>query len=127
MARKNGKTIFDLYIPESPVGTEFRRLLHNVTRTTEGEPRRSFMVTSAMLAEGKSTVASYLAITAAAYKHRKTVLVDCDLRRPSIHRLFDLPRQPGLTDVITGEISAEEAFQDRRSHEVLGFVPTNHS
>jgi capsular exopolysaccharide synthesis family protein len=114
MAKKNGKTIFDLYNPESPVGTEFRRLLHNVTRTTEGEPRRSFMVTSAMLAEGKSTVSSFLAITAATYKHRSTILVDCDLRRPSIHRLFDVPRQPGLTDVISGQVSAEDAFQETR-------------
>ncbi|MFH2056109.1 MAG: CpsD/CapB family tyrosine-protein kinase, partial [bacterium] len=70
-----------------------------------------FMVTSAMLSEGKSTVSAYLAITSAAYKQRNTVLVDCDLRRPSVHRLFGLDRKPGLTDIITGKVTAEETFQ----------------
>lgn len=114
MANKKEQTIFDLYNPESPVGTEFRRLLHNVTRTESGEPRRSFMVTSAMLSEGKSTVSSYLAITAASYKRRSTVLVDCDLRRPQVHRLFGIERKPGLTDIVAGDVKAEETFNRTR-------------
>lgn len=111
MSPKPRKQIYDLYDPESPVGTEFRRLLHNITRAKKGKERKSFLTTSAMLSEGKSTVSSYLALTAAAYKSRKTVLVDCDLRRPSIHRHFGLPLEGGVTDVIDGKLSAEEAFK----------------
>jgi capsular exopolysaccharide synthesis family protein len=111
MSPKPRKLIFDLYDPESPVGTEFRRLLHNITRATKGKERKSFLTTSAMLSEGKSTVSAYLALTSAAYKSHKTVLVDCDLRRPSIHRLFGLPLEGGVTDVIDGKLSAEEAFK----------------
>lgn len=114
MAKKSKETIFDLYNPESPVGTEFRRLLHNVTRAESGDPRRSFLVTSAMLSEGKSTVSSYLAITAAAYKQRSTVIVDADLRRPAIHGLFGIDRKPGLTDIVTGKVKAEETFNRTR-------------
>lgn len=111
MSPKKRKLIFDLYDPESPVGTEFRRLLHNITRPLDGKERKSFLTTSAMLSEGKSTVSAYLAITAAAYKNRKTVLVDCDLRRPTLHKLFGLPLEGGVTDVIDGAITAEEAFK----------------
>ncbi len=114
MSPKPRKLIFDFYDPESPVGTEFRRLLHNITRGTKGKERKSFLTTSAMLSEGKSTVSSYLALTAAAYKSRKTVLVDCDLRRPSIHRHFGLPLEGGVTDVIDGKLSAEDAFKATR-------------
>ncbi len=111
MARKSRKTIFDYYHPESPVGTEFRRLLHNITRPVDGEERHSFLITSATLAEGKSTVSSYLAITAAAYKKRKTILVDCDLRRPTLHKLFDLSIEKGMTDIIGGDVTVEEALE----------------
>lgn len=114
MTPKSRKLIFDNYNPESPVGTEFRRLLHNITRPSEDKERRSFLTTSAMLSEGKSTVTSYLALTAAAYKNRKTVLVDCDLRRPSIHKHFGLPLEGGVTDVIDGKLTAEEAFKGTR-------------
>lgn len=111
MTKETRRPVLDYYHPESVVATEFRRLLHNVTRPVNGVERKSFLVTSAMLAEGKSTVASYLAITAAAYKKRKTVLVDCDLRRPTIHKLFSLPVENGVTDLIDGSIKVEDAFR----------------
>ena len=111
MAKETRRPVLDYYHPESVVATEFRRLLHNITRPANGVERKSFLVTSAMLAEGKSTVAAYLAITAAAYKKRKTVLVDCDLRRPTIHKLFSLPIENGVTDLIDGSIKVEDAFR----------------
>ncbi|MBI3462709.1 MAG: AAA family ATPase [Planctomycetes bacterium] len=57
------------------------------------------MITSAMSGEGKTTVASHLAMSLAR-AGRKTLLVDCDLRRPSVHQLFELPLQPGLSEVL---------------------------
>ncbi len=111
MAKETRKPIFDYYHPESVVATEFRRLLHNITRPTNGVEHKSFLITSAMLSEGKSTVAGYLAITAAAYKKRKTILIDCDLRRPTIHKLFNLPVENGVTDLIDGTIKVEDAFK----------------
>ena len=100
MVKETRKPIFDYYHPESVVATEFRRLLHNITRSIDGIERKSFLVTSAMLSEGKSTVAAYLAITAAAYKKRKTVLIDCDLRRPTQHIHMGVPRDPGISNYI---------------------------
>jgi len=112
MAKKNKRaSIFKQYHAESPVGTEFRRLLHNVTRPVEGNERKSFLITSAMLSEGKSTISSHLAITAASFKKKRTVLIDCDLRRPVIHQMFDLPLEGGVTEIIEGSVKPEEAFK----------------
>jgi capsular exopolysaccharide synthesis family protein len=111
VAKETRRPIFDYYRPESVVATEFRRLLHNITRPIDGIERKSFLVTSSMLSEGKSTVAAYLAITAAVYKKRKTILVDCDLRRPMVHKLFNLPVENGITDLIDGSIKVEDAFK----------------
>lgn len=111
MKDERRRTIFEYYHPESVVGTEFRRLLHNITRPVKGVSKRSFLITSAMLSEGKSTVSSFLSITAASYKKRKTILIDADLRRPTIHKIFNLPLEHGITDLIDNKISAEEAFK----------------
>lgn len=62
----------------------------------------SILVTSAGPGEGKTTAASYLAISHAEQGH-KTLLVDGDLRRPSVHRKFGLKSETGFSNVLTGE------------------------
>jgi succinoglycan biosynthesis transport protein ExoP len=66
---------------------------------SQGAPQ-TFMVTSANPNEGKTTLASNLA-TAMASPDRKCLIIDCDLRRPSLHKLFSLPLKPGLTNYLT--------------------------
>jgi polysaccharide biosynthesis transport protein len=62
---------------------------------------RVVMVTSAMPGEGKSSLSSHLAVSLARAGFR-TVLVDTDLRNPTVHRIFALPRGPGLSDILNG-------------------------
>jgi capsular exopolysaccharide synthesis family protein len=57
------------------------------------------MVTSAVGGEGKTTLATQLALSLARAGH-KTLLVDCDIRRPQLHHLFELPQEPGLVDLL---------------------------
>ncbi len=76
-------------------------------RGTKSGTHRAVMVSSATAGEGKSTLASHLA-TSLAGAGRRTILVDFDLRRPALHRVFDLPLQPGLNDVLR-ETSALDA------------------
>ena len=71
---------------------------------------KAFMVTSSMLSEGKSTITSLLAITAAK-KGIKTIIVDSDLRRPVIHKLFKLERQLGLHEVLAEETAAKSVIK----------------
>lgn len=70
---------------------------------------RSLMITSTAPMEGKSTVAATLA-TAHAQHGRKTLLIDCDQRRPSVHRSFDCANTTGLSDVLTGRALWRDAL-----------------
>jgi capsular exopolysaccharide synthesis family protein len=63
---------------------------------------RTLMITSASPSEGKSTIATNLAIAHAQQGHR-TLLIDGDLRRPSVHRRLDLPSTAGLSDLLTDQ------------------------
>lgn len=110
MARK-GTSIIDLFNSELPFVAEFRRLLQKVRNTEAGSELKALLFTSAMLSEGKSTVCSLLALTASKHKRMKTLLVDCDLRRPAIHEFFAIDRAPGLTGILTGGLSVKECIR----------------
>lgn len=98
--RRENISIIDFYDMESPESTEFRRVLHNINGSSAGGDKRIVMITSAILSEGKSVISSFLAITAATFKNRKTLLIDFDLRRPMAHKLFSLPLEDGIADVL---------------------------
>jgi polysaccharide biosynthesis transport protein len=81
------------------------RTLRNSILLTDFDRRlRSVLLTSASPSEGKSTVAAHLAATHAS-QHKRTLLIDGDLRRPSVHRLFQVPNTMGLSNVLMKEIS----------------------
>jgi polysaccharide biosynthesis transport protein len=81
------------------------RTLRNSILLTDFDRRlRSVLLTSASPSEGKSTVAAHLAATHAS-QHKRTLLIDGDLRRPSVHRLFQVPNTMGLSNVLMKELS----------------------
>jgi len=84
-----------------------RTLLLHAARS---ETLQVIMVTSASGGEGKTSVASHLAASLAR-AWRKTLLVDGDLRNPASHKLFDLPLEPGLSEVLRGEVSLADAIR----------------
>ena len=92
-------SITEYFSQESPVATEYRRLFQNLKKADDQAELKSILVTSAITGEGKSTISALLAITAAR-KGNRTLLIDADIRRPSIHGLFQLERYHGLVDVI---------------------------
>lgn len=75
-------------------------------RDCRAEGLRAVMITSAAKGEGKSSLASHLAISVAR-TGRRTVLVDFDLRSPAAHRLFDLAPAPGVCEVLRGEADVD--------------------
>ena len=77
--------------------------------TRHGRPR-SILVTSSAPSEGKTTTSFALANDYARMGLR-TLLVDCDLRRPGIHRMTQLPLRPGLVDVLSGSVPLEQAIK----------------
>src|SRR5207249_4469182 len=74
-------------------------------------PTPCMMVTSAVPGEGKSVTSCNLAV-AMALDGYSVILVDADMRRPTIHDKFDLPRQPGITNVLLGNTTLEDTVQD---------------
>jgi capsular exopolysaccharide synthesis family protein len=79
---------------------------------SDPEPRRVIMVSSATAGEGKTTLAGHLAISLAAGADRRTLLIDFDLRRPALHRIFGLEAGPGVGEVLRGELSVQDALQE---------------
>jgi capsular exopolysaccharide synthesis family protein len=71
---------------------------------------KTLVVSSTLAEEGKSTLVSHLAAISATLA-KKTLIIDADLRRPKQHKLFNLQAQPGLTNVIKGEIALADAVQ----------------
>jgi polysaccharide biosynthesis transport protein len=106
-ARRN---VVMLASPESGEVEPYRILRSNLEFVTFDPPLRSVLVTSALSGEGKSTAASNLAVSFA-LAGKKTILVDFDLRRPSIAKLFRIAEQPGVTDVALGQATLDSALQ----------------
>jgi capsular exopolysaccharide synthesis family protein len=102
---KKQLSIIDFYDLESPESTEFRRILKMIENTRDPE-KKSILITSAMLSEGKSLLTAFLAITAAKSRRKKTLLIDFDLRRPMVHKLFRIPLENGVTDVLFSSLTA---------------------
>ena len=96
-------SLITLTDPRSPISEAYRTLRTNLSFYSLDEPIRSIVVTSPAADEGKSTTIANLAVTMA-QSGRRTILVDCDLRRPSLHTFFDLPSEPGLTNLVLGEV-----------------------
>lgn len=101
--------------------SESIRALRNSILLGSGFDRRyrSLLVTSAAPGEGKTTTAVNLAV-AHAEQNKRTLLIDADLRRPSIHRHFDLSSAPGLSNVLLGEITWEQAAGNNALRSIAG-------
>lgn len=97
---------------DDPVSTAYReavRTLRNSILLADFDRRvHSLLVTSASPGEGKSTIAAHLALTHAAQRQR-TLLIDGDLRRPSVHRRFKVSGVIGLSSVLVSGISWRDA------------------
>jgi capsular exopolysaccharide synthesis family protein len=87
--------------PQSTLAETYRTLRTNIEFVTVEKGVKCFMVTSSMHQEGKSTTIANLSMTMAQLGKR-TLLVDCDLRKPSMARLFGLEKEPGVTEVVVG-------------------------
>jgi len=93
----------------SGFGESVRTLRNSILLGNFDRHYRSLLVTSAAPGDGKTTTAANLA-AAHAEQGKRTLLIDGDLRRPSVHRNFNLPSVVGLSNVLLGEVSWREAL-----------------
>ncbi len=103
------RTLITHLEPRSPAAEAFRTLRTGIHFSSVNEKKQVLLVTSSFPGEGKTTVAANLAETMAKTGSR-VLLVGCDLRRPSLHTIFDQPRSPGLTEILIGDVDIDAAI-----------------
>lgn len=101
-AAAGGRELIVHEMPTSGIAEASRSIRTNILFTAPDHPYKVMLVTSAGMGEGKTTVACCIAI-AMAQTGKRVVLVDCDLRRPRMHRIFQKPSDVGLTTALVDE------------------------
>lgn len=130
LALNNRRKLIAKYDPKSPISEQYRNIRTNILYSSIDEEIRSILVTSSGPGEGKSTTTANLAIVFA--QQGKTVLlVDADLRKPTVHYTFNMNNTAGLTSILTNQMELMEAVHeyDEKNLYVLpsGPIPPNPS
>jgi capsular exopolysaccharide synthesis family protein len=96
--------------PTSMVGEAFYHIRAAIMLSLSEAPPQAIVVTSANPGEGKTTIATNLAAVLTG-SNRKCLLLDCDVRKPTLHKAFHQPLHPGLTNYLTGNATLEEIIR----------------
>lgn len=107
--------------PKSPISEAFRTMRTNIQFTNIDKDIKTLAITSSTMAEGKSTVASNLAISLA-QEEKKILIIDCDLRKPKVHKIFNLPNTKGLTSIVMGVNTLEDTVYNLSDIEGLSII-----
>ncbi len=129
-ARSNGeivpaymRNIDVLAQPKSQFSESFRSLRTSLLLSTVGHPPRVVLITSSIPSEGKTTVASNIA-AALSQRDVRVLLIDADLRRPTVHHRFGISSKTGLTTVLANTTTFEEAVQNIPELPNLDILPS---
>ena len=106
---KSGGELVVAKAPKSIVSENIKSLRTNLQFTQIDKDLKTILVTSTNASEGKSFVSANLAISFA-QADKKVLLVDCDLRKGRIHRLFDVPNTEGLSNLLTDDLRDYEKY-----------------
>jgi capsular exopolysaccharide synthesis family protein len=118
------------FAPRDPVSEAYRDLRTGLRFSRADHQVKTILVTSAGPREGKSTTSANMAI-AFAQAGQKCLLVDADLRRPVAHNLFNVEREPGLSEAVAGVAPIEKCIHSTEVENLsvipCGFIPHNPS
>src|SRR5204862_1019666 len=95
--------------PQSQMAESYRALRTSLLLTSIGAPPKVILITSALPQEGKTTTSMNTAIVLA-QKGSRVLLIDADLRRPSVHKALGLGPRTGLSNVLTGSAQLHQAI-----------------
>jgi capsular exopolysaccharide synthesis family protein len=104
------KRRFALLQPDSNIAEQFRTLRGRIDALGSQRPLKTLAVTSPDAGDGKSTASLNLAIVTSMSVGRRTLLIDCDLRRPQIHKALGLEPHVGLAEVLLDQASLDDAI-----------------
>jgi protein-tyrosine kinase len=97
--------------PKSPAAEQYRALRTRLGQAEGTAVLRSVLVTSPHKGEGKSITSANLALTMAQELQRRVVIVEADLRKPSLQQMFGLPIGPGLSEFLTGAVDLKDVIK----------------
>lgn len=109
--------------PKSHISEQYRSIRTNITSLSPEKPVQAFVVTSSLRGEGKTVTAANLAMAFSQEVEKKTVLIDADLRKPNIHRIYNVKKEPGLSDILSGKVEIDR-FLEQPSAEELYIIPS---
>ena len=115
--------------PKSFAAEQYRSLRTRLAHAEDAGALRTVLITSPQKGEGKSVTAANLALTMAQELQRRVVLVEADLRKPSLRHLFGLPPGPGLSEYLSGAVELKDALRFVPEHNLTllpaGAAPLN--
>ena len=118
------------YDPKSTVAEAYRTLRTNIQFMNPDNPYTSMVISSAGPGDGKSTTVVNIAITFANLG-KKVLLIDADLRKPVLHKVFDVPRSPGLTQRLVQDLNDQDVIRETEVPDLFlvtyGDIPPNPS
>jgi capsular exopolysaccharide synthesis family protein len=108
---KKSKTgVFVANQPRSPISEAFRAMRTSLEFYSVDQPLRTLIITSAGPEEGKTTIATNLAVILAG-SNKNVLLLDADMRQPNVHHSLGISNRVGLSDLIRGRMSIPEVIQ----------------
>lgn len=110
---------------DSIASEQYRALRTRILHADNGTAVNVLLVTSPGRGEGKTITAANLALTMAQDYQRRICLVDADLRYPQLQHMFGLPDGPGLSDILTGQATLDDALVTLEEHQ-LTILPAGH-
>ena len=119
---KEGVELITQVRPQSAMAESYRALRTSLLLSNPGAPPKVIMVTSALPQEGKTTTSINCAIVLA-QKGARVLLIDADLRRPSIHKKLEIGLSSGLSEVLTGNATVEQVIKPATIHPDLFVLP----
>jgi capsular exopolysaccharide synthesis family protein len=105
------KSMVTLLEPTSAASEAYRTVRTNLLYSSVDDPPRAILLTSSKEGEGKSTTSCNLGVVLA-QAEKSTLILDCDFRKPSIHKFFDLQNFYGIVDVLAGARSPQEVWTE---------------
>jgi capsular exopolysaccharide synthesis family protein len=116
------RTFYEDFDPQAPETTEFRRIFTRIARRGQDRKVRSLLFTSSERGEGKTTSAALFAVVSALTRGLRVCLIDADLHRPRIARMFDVSSEPGLAEILADDYAIEATLRATR-YEGLKIIP----
>lgn len=107
----NQRPLITISNPQSPISEAYRSLRTNIQFSSVDRHLQTLMVTSSSPQEGKSTTISNLAVVYA-QADKSVLLIDADLRRPTVQHTFFVSNRQGLTDILTGQASVQDVIKE---------------